>query len=801
MDICVHLVEDLGLDVNSHDKSGQTPLVTAVIGDYVDIVKYLLKHGASPNIFTSGENGRGPLHFAAEKGNCEMVTTLLSKGANVNSICQSGTPLHVAASNRNDGVVQILLDNQADCDIAIDTGSTPLFLAVLANSLKCVELLIKAGANLEGDGKAIPLLIAVSEGFTDCLKYLLQAGADPNVANNEGMLAVEIAARKNNKEVVELLLPRTNPAPHIHDWSVDGVLHHVNAIFFCMECSMLLNDQSAMINHCGYKHHSKFGLAGGDTIELFCSECNEDFVSRAESVEHTKMKGHEEFYLKEAPNDGSVTPPFVGPYEDFSIIGPHKGKRRVVKFTEECQETARRLSFEDPDDNASSQEEKADLDESVRTYRLTMSLQGLSDDDSDYEDDMSLDSTALVQMRTLKSLGIRSKARRKLRERFVIAEGISKTRALVRAKRASKEYTDLGGHFIMPHETKNNEPVFVFHDDLKLVLMEKKGCYKTKPELAKRMKLVLDMVTPSLANNEEERARENMIHYLYPTELKEKNSKGKPLSEGQVKRRVSEAVNLLSRRLKISRESLNISASPKGRISGPVCLYVDQKVLTDCNNGGSSGNIIASESDLVTDIVATGQIKYVLLVEKETIFQYLASKLFHERECCILITGKGEPDVATRILLRKLRDKFSTIPFYGLFDCNPHGLQILSTYCFGSMERAHDGLRTNVPDIKLLGLFLKDVVDKKDQMPLGLRDQRILGTLIKQGYFSKTKYAFEMEMFLGEIQRQQKKADLEVLVKKGTLVDYIRRKIEPPQGQLNMLDVLRLQQISLRGND
>lgn len=43
-----------------------------------------------------------------------MLKALLSKGANVDSLSDTGTPLHVAAYCKQDGAMKILLDHGAD---------------------------------------------------------------------------------------------------------------------------------------------------------------------------------------------------------------------------------------------------------------------------------------------------------------------------------------------------------------------------------------------------------------------------------------------------------------------------------------------------------------------------------------------------------------------------------------------------------------------------------------------------------------------------------------------------------------
>ena len=58
---------------------------------------------------------------------------------------------------------------------------------------------------------------------------------------------------------------------------------------------------------------------------------------------------------------------------------------------------------------------------------------------------------------------------------------------------------------------------------------------------------------------------------------------------------------------------------------------------------------------------------------------------FCDRFSCILITAKGQPDVATRLFVKKLSD--FDIPILALVDADPYGLEIMSVYTTGSMVR------------------------------------------------------------------------------------------------------------------
>lgn len=78
--------------------------------------------------------------------------------------------------------------------------------------------------------------------------------------------------------------------------------------------------------------------------------------------------------------------------------------------------------------------------------------------------------------------------------------------------------------------------------------------------------------------------------------------------------------------------------------------------------------------------------RYILVIEKDAIFQRLSEDRLYDKLPCILITAKGMPDLATRVFLHRLHCTAPTLPMLGLVDWNPAGAAILATYKFGNQR-------------------------------------------------------------------------------------------------------------------
>jgi len=136
---------DAGVDVNSLDKRGRTPLHWA---STEKVIRKLISKGANLN----SKDGRGmtPLHcYIIEDKKTEEAKILLDAGANVNAITSSGhTPLHYATSNDKFKFVEFLIENGANTNAKSKSGVTPLHSASLSDDNRIIELLLSKGTQV-----------------------------------------------------------------------------------------------------------------------------------------------------------------------------------------------------------------------------------------------------------------------------------------------------------------------------------------------------------------------------------------------------------------------------------------------------------------------------------------------------------------------------------------------------------------------------------------------------------------------------------------------------------------------------
>ncbi|BES94180.1 Ion channel nompc [Nesidiocoris tenuis] len=233
-----------------------TSLQLAAEGGHADVVKVLVRAGASPTeenkagftaVHLAAQHGHGQvldvfkssqslrvsskklgvtaLHVAAYFGQADTVRELLvnvpavvksepPQGASLVSELgnESGmTPLHLAAYSGNENVVRLLLNSagvQVDA-ATTENGYNPLHLACFGGHIAVVGLLLSRSAELlqshDRHGKT-GLHIAAMNGHYQMVEVLLGQGAEINSNDRNGWTPLHCAARAGKFDCVKLLV-------------------------------------------------------------------------------------------------------------------------------------------------------------------------------------------------------------------------------------------------------------------------------------------------------------------------------------------------------------------------------------------------------------------------------------------------------------------------------------------------------------------------------------------------------------------------------------------------------------------
>ncbi|XP_071332814.1 meiotic recombination protein SPO11 isoform X3 [Trachinotus anak] len=132
-------------------------------------------------------------------------------------------------------------------------------------------------------------------------------------------------------------------------------------------------------------------------------------------------------------------------------------------------------------------------------------------------------------------------------------------------------------------------------------------------------------------------------------------------------------------------------------------------------------------------------------------------------DCHSSSAGKGVPDVNSRLMVRKLWDTLH-IPIFALVDADPHGIEIMCIYKYGSVAMSFEAHSLTVPSVMWLGLLPSDLqrlwVPEDALIPLTKRDESKLSSLLKRPYLSsQPDWQKEMEL----MQQTRVKAEIQSL--------------------------------------
>uniref|UniRef100_A0A8C7XIK9 Protein phosphatase 1 regulatory subunit n=1 Tax=Oryzias sinensis TaxID=183150 RepID=A0A8C7XIK9_9TELE len=181
----------------SSDLSG----VRACIDDNVDMVTFLVEHGASVN--QPDNEGWIPLHAAASCGYLDIAEYLISQGASVGVVNSEGeTPLDIAEEEAMGELLKNEINRQGVDIEAARKEEERIMLRDARQWLNSGQ--IQDVRHAKSGGTA--LHVAAAKGYVEVLKLLIQAGYDVNIKDYDGWTPLHAAAHWGKDEACRILV-------------------------------------------------------------------------------------------------------------------------------------------------------------------------------------------------------------------------------------------------------------------------------------------------------------------------------------------------------------------------------------------------------------------------------------------------------------------------------------------------------------------------------------------------------------------------------------------------------------------
>ena len=171
------------------------------------------------------------------------------------------------------------------------------------------------------------------------------------------------------------------------------------------------------------------------------------------------------------------------------------------------------------------------------------------------------------------------------------------------------------------------------------------------------------------------------------------------------------------------RENLHVFAKKRGTMVGNITVE-DNGDEINCRRMGTGGYAIPSICEPSVLKLGKCEAKFVLHVEKDTVWSRFNEDRFWETHNCILTEGSGQPPRGVRRLLHRLNTELG-LPIYCLLDCDPWGHYIYSVIKQGSINLAFESNRMAVPAAKFMGIRSNDHVrcGLSDDVKIELNDR------------------------------------------------------------------------------
>ncbi|CAF0765651.1 unnamed protein product [Adineta steineri] len=242
---------------DQRDTDGFYPIHYASREGQVNVLTTLISHGAEINKKTNQR--QSSLHFAAEFGRYNTCRQLLDTSGFkriLNEPDKSGyTPLHLCCQNGHTRVVQLLLHKGAQFTKSYE-GNSPLHEAAAHGHVSTVNTILQAHAHLINSANRLgmtPLHLAAAAGYVDCVDLLVSKSAQ-FLTNTDGETFVDLAISRKQKDVCLTLIAHDRWKEALDLKSTKYQTPLLGLIEHLPECVPVLFDRCITHSHDDRKH-------------------------------------------------------------------------------------------------------------------------------------------------------------------------------------------------------------------------------------------------------------------------------------------------------------------------------------------------------------------------------------------------------------------------------------------------------------------------------------------------------------------------------------------------------------------
>ncbi|RNC89494.1 MAG: ankyrin repeat domain-containing protein [Allomuricauda sp.] len=303
----IHLLGKKGNEVDKITHDGRTYIFWAAYKGNLEMVKWLVAHGARADI--EDAHGYSVLNFAANAGqsNTALYDFLLAHKADINATTRSGANalLLAAASAKNEKILNYFMDKGLSFESLDDADNGIFQLAARGGNIQLLKMLAAKGADVNRVNKnGENALFMAAQGSRSkqhgklLFDYLEGLGLDANLTNKSGRNLLHVlAVRNNNMEVYEHFIKK---GLDINTQDVDGntPLHNA-ARGNSLEVVQLFSNQVEDVNTKDNKGRTALAMA----VSRNKPEIVELLLKQGAGIAATDNNGNTlAFYLKESYN-------------------------------------------------------------------------------------------------------------------------------------------------------------------------------------------------------------------------------------------------------------------------------------------------------------------------------------------------------------------------------------------------------------------------------------------------------------------------------------------------------------------